>query len=103
MNEKQTLIIIAIFDLIVGLVFTASNWYIWSYFNDKLTVNVWGPFQTLTILKVIAGGEAVTIGTFTPVPNYPFILFWTALAGNLILFALALRSGKKTQEGTPSK
>jgi hypothetical protein len=95
LNGKETLTLIAIFDIIVGFAFIASNWYIWDYINGKLAVNVWGPFQVVTVLKEIAGGQAVTIGTFIPIPNYSFLLFWVALAGNFVLVALAFRADRK--------
>ena|SRR3990172_10535823 len=97
MNKRIGIIIAVIFDIIVSIPFIASNWYIWYYFNGKLAVNIWGPLQTITILKnVIGGGEAATIGgPFVAYPNYPFILFWVALAGNFVLIVLSLRSNNK--------
>ena len=97
MSNIHKIILLGIFDIAVGFLFVASNWWIWSYLSGKITANVWGPLQIAIVPKTIVDGQATTIGTFLPVPNYPFILFWVALVGNFIFFVLALRSSNKKQ------
>ncbi len=84
--------LLGIFDTIVGILFVASNWWIWNYLDGKITANSWGPFQIAIVPKTIVEGEVVTIGTYTPIPNYPFILFWVALAVNFVFMVLALKN-----------
>ena len=87
---------ILFFDILVSLCFVFSNSYIWNYLNERITRNDWSPLQIAIVPQTIVEGKATTIGTFFPFPNYPFILFWIALAGNLIFIILALRSKEKT-------
>lgn len=47
-----------------------------------------------SIPQTIIGGQAVTVGTWTLVPNYPFILFWVAIVGNFVFVVLAIRQKK---------
>jgi hypothetical protein len=88
MDKKQYLILIVIFDIFISLAFITANWYIWDYFNGKTTISEWGPFQ-MVIVQITSGGS--TVGTYTPFPNYVFLLFWLALVGNFTLLFLALR------------
>jgi hypothetical protein len=97
MSNLNKIILLGIFDILVSLPFIASNWWIWDYLSGKITANAWGPLQIAIVPKTIVGGQAYTIGLYTPLPNYPFILFWVALAGNLLFFVLALRSNNKKQ------
>lgn len=83
------------FDLFVGLSFLASNWFIWNRLNDELTTNSWGPFQIAIVPHFIANNTVQSVGTYTLIPNYPFILFWMALIGNLIIGLWILKGNKK--------
>jgi hypothetical protein len=87
--------VLVIFDILVSIFFIASNLWIWQYVNGQITLNSLSPFQWSMIPQTIIGGKAETIGTFFPLPNYPFILFWIALIGNFILAFLAMRSNNK--------
>jgi len=97
MSKIHKIILLAVFDILVSIPFISSNWWIWQYLSGKITSNAWGPLQIAIVPKTIVGGQATTIGTFVPLPNYPFILFWVALAGNFAFFVLALRSSNKKQ------
>ena len=90
MNKKNVLSILLLFDVLVGVLFVASNWWIWQYLGGKVTLNSWGPFQISIIPQTIAGESVNTVGTFISLPNYPFIIFWVALAGNFALGLLAV-------------
>jgi hypothetical protein len=93
MDRKLSIILLIVFfDIFVSIPFIFSNLYIWDFLKGKLTANTWGPLAILIEQQHISGGEAVTIGTFVPIPNYPFILFWIALAGNFVLLVLALKN-----------
>ncbi len=92
MSRFSKIVLLGIFDIIIGITFVASNWWIWNYLDGKITANSWGPLQIAIVPKTIVGGEAVTIGTFTLIPNYPFILFWVALAVNFVFVVLALKN-----------
>jgi hypothetical protein len=95
MKWLQKLVLLGIFDAIIGFAFVFSNMWVWQRLNGQLTVNTWGPLEMGIIPKSIVGGEAVTFGLFVLGPNYPFILFWVALAVNFIFVALALKNQKQ--------
>jgi hypothetical protein len=88
MGKIGKLVFLAIFDIMVAVPFVASNWWIWNYLSGKITANVWGPFQ-ITVIPQLSGGGPV--GISSPIPNYPFILFWIALVGNFVIVFLLLR------------
>lgn len=95
MNKRSVLILLVIFDAMLAISFIASNWWVWNYFNGKITANTWGPLQIAIAPQTIVDGEATTIGTYSALPNYPFILFWVALAVNFAFVVLALRNNDK--------
>ena len=103
MGKRLSLSMIILFDILVSVPFIGTNWWIWQYLNGKITANFWGPFQIAIVPKTIVGGEVTTIGTYVPIPNYPFILFWFALVGNLVLVVLALRSNSKKSHQVKTK
>ena len=93
----KKLLPIAIFNILVSLVFIGSNLYLWNFLNGKISYNNWGPLQMGIVPKTIVSGEVTTIGLYSPIPNYPFILFWVAIIGNFVLAFLAIRSANKKQ------
>lgn len=95
MSTLKKVILLGILDIMISIPFVASNWWIWNYLNGKITANAWGPLQIAIVPKTIAGGEATTVGTYLPIPNYPFILFWVALAVNFVFVVLTIRSNNK--------
>jgi hypothetical protein len=87
--------IIIVFDIFISLLFIISNFLVWDYLNGKLTMNNnWGPFEIGSIPQTLINGTLEVVGTFTMKINYPFILFWIALVGNLIIFVYILKSKK---------
>lgn len=92
MSSLKKVGLLVIFDIMISIPFVASNWWVWNYLNGKITANAWGPLQMAIVPQTIVRGEATTVGTFLPIPNYPFILFWVALAVNFVFFVLALRN-----------
>ncbi len=95
MNKKLAALLL--FDLSIGLLFLGTNWYIWNFINGKLTANNWGPLQIIAVPQTIIDGKAQVVGTYLPLTNYPFILFWVALIGNFAITAWLL-AGKKKQD-----
>ena len=95
MSTLKKVILLGLFDIMISIPFVASNWWIWNYLNGKITANIWGPLQMAIVPQTIVGGEATTVGTFLPIPNYPFILFWVALAVNFVFVVLTLRTNNK--------
>jgi hypothetical protein len=91
-----------IFNVLIGLFFIFSNIYIWGFINStndlyhSTQVSI-DPLQVSISHMVIQNG-LINLGTLPlTFPNFPFILFWVALVGNLCLFILALRS-KETKQ-----
>ncbi len=91
----KKLLPIAIFNILISFVFIGTNLYLWNFLNGKISYNTWGPLQVVIVPKTIVAGEVTTIGLFTPILNYPFILFWVAIVGNFVLTFLAIRSANK--------
>ena len=83
---------VLLFNAIIGLIFVLSNNYVWSILNGKLSWNEWSPFQIAIAPQIVYDGQTSPAGLFVPFPNYPFILFWVAMIGNLCFFILTLRS-----------
>jgi|WetSurMetagenome_2_1015567.scaffolds.fasta_scaffold45602_2 hypothetical protein len=102
MSKNDWIILTGVFDILISLPFIASNLYIWQYLAGRITVNAWGPLQMSIAPQTIINGQAETIVLVFPFPNYPFILFWVALAGNFALLVLALRS-KNSNKNTEDK
>jgi hypothetical protein len=95
LDKRLIIINTIIFDVILSVLFIASNLWIWDYLNRFITANVWGPLQIAIIPQTIVNGQLEVIGTFGQRINYPFILFWIALIGNFILMTLALKAKDK--------
>ena len=109
MSKRQTFVFVAIFNMLMIVAFIFSNICMWDFFNKQ--INLQGvrqengiyviPFIHINGLQVTIGHDAwasdgVTVPVAPPisVPNYPFIVFWVAIVGNLILIALVLRTQK---------
>jgi hypothetical protein len=97
---------VIVFNVLVIAAFVISNLYMWDFLSTQ--VNRQGgrqengvyviPFIHVDGLQVTVGHDAwtsdgVAVPTALPisVPNYPFLVFWLAVVGNLILAALLLR------------
>jgi hypothetical protein len=116
--SKRTVVYVAIFNLLVIVAFLFSNIYMWDYLNAEIN-ELSGNFGqgSFVIPYISVNGFQVTIGHeywfengtvlnlgFPPagIPNYPFIIFWVAIVGNLVLIALVLRKqiNEKRRENT---
>jgi hypothetical protein len=97
-NMSKQFAFILLFNVLVGLCFVFANIYFWQYLNGYLTWNNWNPLQIAIAHMIVTHGVASPAGTFIPIPNYPFILFWISTIGNLCLTAMIL--GKKESKQT---
>ena len=96
-----------LFNVLIGLLFIFSNIYLWGIFNSE--VSYFTPTQVginqvsinplqVTISHLYLSNGNINLGPLpTQVPNYPFILFWVALVGNICFVVLTLRTVEKKQ------
>jgi hypothetical protein len=105
-KRRVFVVLIVIFNVLVGVAFVSSNIYMWNYLDT--TINEVGgnkgqgnfviPYIEVSGLQVTVGhefwsdnGTLVNLGPLPKsVPNYPFILFWVGMVGNLVFIAFAL-------------
>ncbi len=107
MSKKKMIVGLIISNALIIVAFILSSIYIWnfinnttsqwSYSNDGVTI----PIINLNALQVTGGTVGWTNdGTQIPrplptiIPNYPFMLFWIAVIGNII-FAVLIQKSKK--------
>ena len=113
MSKKKVVAYVAIFNVLVIALYVFSTVYMWDSLKTIVDTGAGGsyehgfvvPFVEETGLQVtishvfygISGNQTiVNLGPLpTPVPNYPFIVFWISIVGNLVLMALILRKQKK--------
>ncbi len=106
-NRRSIVVYVAIFNLLMMIAFIFSNIYIWDFLETQIDQQ--GGYQgngvyvipfiediglDLSVSHIVyaENGTVVNLGTLpTTVPNYPFILFWVFLVGNLVCVTLALR------------
>jgi len=113
MSRKKLIVCFAAFNVLVIVAYVFSTVYMWDSLKTIVDTGAGGsyehgfvvPFVEETGLQVtishvfygISGNQTiVNLGPLpTPVPNYPFIVFWISIVGNLVLMALILRKQKK--------
>ncbi len=105
MPRKRITVFAAIFNALMIVAFIFSNIYVWDYLNTEINLKSGHqPYGNTILPQIQINGFQITVshagwtdGEMLPmplpisVPNYPFIVFWIALIGNLILIALILR------------
>jgi hypothetical protein len=104
MSKRKLVVCVAVFNALIIMAFIFSNIYIWDFINNLTSQarhdssGVVIPNIQINSLQVTGWIDAWTsegflVPTVPPasVPNYPFIVFWVAIVGNLILIALILR------------
>lgn len=99
-----------LFNVVMIVAFIFANIYIWDFLNTQINLNsTHQPDGNTDVPLIQINGLQVTVdhagwtsdGTMIPmplpavVPNYPFILFWVAMIGN-ILFAVLIYRSKQT-------
>ncbi len=110
MSKKKLIVLVAIFNVIMIVAFIFSNLYVWDFFNTKITLQGGRqdngiyviPFIQIDGFQITIGHSAwasdgVIVPTALPITilNYPFIIFWIAIIGNLILIAFLIQKSKK--------
>ena len=113
-KKKNNCLCIAIFNVLIIVAFIFSNIYIWDFINNL--TSQWSHDSSGTAIPIInINGLQVTGGTIgwtsegiqiprplpTVIPNYPFIVFWVAMMGNLVLITLILRNPNKKSNSQP--
>ncbi len=86
-------------NLIVSLVFIYSNFTLWNSVNGEspyVIASHWSPLGIIATHYVINDGSYSMLTTFYSYFNYPFWLFFVAIAANLY-FVYKLSKKSKTQ------
>ncbi len=109
MYRKRLSVYVTVFNAVLVVAFIFSNIYYLDFLNTQINLQTTQYPRDVTIVPFIQiNGLQVTVshsgwtstGAVVPtalpssIPNYPFIIFWIAIAGNLILVALILRKQK---------
>ncbi len=108
MSKKKLIGLAIIFNIIMLVAFIFSSIYIWNFINKITDLGYYGsngvtiPTIWITALQITGGtigwtsdGTRVPRPLPTVIPNYPFMLFWITLIGNLILIAFLIQKSKK--------
>ena len=105
MSKWQVFIAVAvIFNVLVGLGFVLASNYLLDYLNTEINDvgytdqgfyviphTRFSGFQVEISSSIYENGQVVNLGPLpTVIPNYPHILFWASLVGNLVFIAVAL-------------
>ena len=101
----RKLLPLIMFDVVLSLVFVFSSVNLWGTVNDSVqsfTLNYVAitqvsvnPLQIIISHMYLSNGN-LNLGTLPIViPNFPFILFWVALAGNLYFVVRLLKTAEK--------
>ena len=108
--SKRIIAYVAIFNVLMIAAFIFSNIYMWDFLNTN--INKQGgrqengiyviPFIQETGLQVTIGHDAWTndgipVPTALPISvlNYPFIVFWVSIVGNMVLIVLVFKKADK--------
>ena len=87
---------IIFFNVMLGVAFVFSSYYIWYSLEEyPYTTAHWSPFTVSYVQRNLVDGELVSITAIRFIPNYPFWLFWVAMAVNLYFIVRLERSGGK--------
>jgi hypothetical protein len=82
-------------NVVLGLLYVFSSLYLWDRVNSWLgggSGSMWSAFQ-ITLYPLSENWHMVPI---TPIPNFPFWLFWVTIAIN-IYFIIKLQSSKEAK------
>jgi hypothetical protein len=104
---SKILVLMILFNALMIVAFAFSNICIWDFLNTQVNLksshqpngNTIVPIIQINGLQVIVDHVGWTSdGVIMPmplpasVPNYPFILFWAAITGNMLFAVWILRS-----------
>ena len=106
--------LVLVFNVLVGVGFVLANNMLWDYLNTQINEvggnkgegNFVIPFILDSGLQVTVGHEFWSDnGTFVNlgprplgIPNYPYMLFWVSMLGNLVLIGVAFALWKTDSE-----
>ena len=94
-----------IFNVTVGVSFVLANNSMWDFITSEIGYdpsriaddsNHVVPYIIISDFEVSVGHSIYSNGAFNPgplptvIPNYPYMLFWVCMIGNLVLLVLAL-------------
>ncbi len=88
-------IVMILFNVLLTVFFVSSNYEIWNTINPlHETSPIWGPRSIFFVPRVLVNGIFIPEQRVVVLPNYPFMLFWVAMIGNII-FAFLIQKSKK--------
>jgi hypothetical protein len=104
-NRLKKLAPLLTFDAILGLLFIFSNISIWNLINTEVmqfglwdvyikTFNI-SPLQIAVSYMNLSNGNVLSPSVGPTITNYPFILFWVLLLGNIGFFVRMLQKAQK--------
>ena len=98
MEKVHLFLAMIAFNVAMGALFIISNFHLWDAVNplDYTSPN-WGPMNIVYVPRFFVDGQFVLEQMIVVLFNYPFWLFWAAMAGN-ILFAILILRTKQTQK-----
>ena len=90
MSKKTILIAMILANILLGVLFVASNYAIWEEINaqDYASPN-WSPNMINYMPRIYSNGELIPASTVIVLFNYPFWIYWVAMITN-ILFGIIL-------------
>lgn len=93
---SRTLVLMILFNVVLGVLFVFSNYSIWTAVNQlPYTSPSWGPMSVHFVPRDFVNGGFIYAQLVVNLFNYPFWLFWVAIVGN-ILFAILIQRSKDT-------
>ena len=97
-SKNVIIVVIVLFNIFVSLGFVFSNVYVRDFLYSETDVDSAFSQIYFDFFKISVSNHPVFVdGVLSPSPlprviaNFPFILFWISVIGNLILFAIVLR------------
>ena len=98
MSKKRLLFGMILVNLLLGVLFVASNYIIWDEVNaQEFASPHWGPLTVIYSPRMYVDGVLSTLTTFVLLINFPFLLFWVAMIVNMWLgFLLFKNKGAET-------
>jgi len=104
MSKRKLIVVLAVFNALMCVAFVFSSIYIWDFVNSLTSERshdnsgTTTPIINMDVFQVTGGtvgwtSDGIQIPRPLPtiIPNYPFYIFWIAIVGNAVLFAVVLR------------
>ncbi len=88
-------VLMILFNVLLAIFFVLTNFQIWNIVNSyHYTSPTWSARDISFVPRFFENGIFVLEQMIVILPNYPFMLFWVAMIGNII-FAILIQKGKK--------